>query len=157
MLGETVSFNEGARISLERDDFVGARPSSQRPRWNGGPRPDSMSNPLWMPIGAGVAGGGLGLVVGAGIGVAVGEASNCESWGCLAYPLLGAAVGEVVGLSSGVALGAKRSNYLATLLGGGLATLGGLGLVQATDSPEALALVPVVQLGVTIPIARATR
>ena len=162
VLGETVSFERDGRASPERRDFVGRGrgtnpPLGRRPTRPGAPRADSTSNGLFPPIALGLVGGTVGLLAGGFAGAGLAEASDCDALGCLAYPLLGGVIGEAVGLSSGVHLGTERGNYLTTLLGGALGTAVGLGVVRATDEPRALALVPVVQLGVAIPIARATR
>lgn len=77
---------------------------------------------------------------------------------CIGGPILGGIIGETVGLSSGVYLDTEqRDSYLLTLLGGAFGAALAIGLANATDSPVVLALRPVVQLGVTIPIARSTR
>jgi hypothetical protein len=175
VLGTTVSFNEETQISLERKDFVG-RPSStthleehpytaaQRTHSKifspgGIPRGDSTPGHLLAPIGLGVAGGALGLLAGGTVGTEIAEGADCSGMLCgLSNLVYGALIGETVGLSSGVYLGTKRrGSYLLTVLGGTLGTAAVVTLAGATDSPEMLLLGPVVQFGVTIPIARSTR
>ena len=175
-MGKEVSFEIQARTSLERSDFVGNPSGRHRPRknvraisdertqpkpahWSVAPRPASSSGNLLAPIGLGVVGGALGLFAGGVIGAGLAEEANCNSLGCaLGYPILGGIVGETVGLSSGVYVGTRqRGSYLLTLLGGAFGTAVAAGLADATDSPAALVLGPVVQLGITIPIARSTR
>jgi uncharacterized membrane protein len=108
-----------------------------------------------LPVFTGALGGGLGVLVGGLAGAGIGDAAECRSYDCLAYPILGAVVGETVGLSSGVYLATdRRGSYGLTLLGGAAATAVGLGVARAVDAPLALLAVPVVQFAVTIPIAR---
>jgi hypothetical protein len=163
VLGRTVTYAYEATPSLTKSDLVPAL-ASRSPRRDasalsplGAPSP--RSSPDWtyvaLPVFTGALGGALGGLVGGLAGAGVGEAAECTSFDCLAYPAFGAIVGETVGLSSGVYLGTdRRGSYALTLLGGMAGTAVGLGLVRAVDDPLALLAVPVVQFAVTIPIAR---
>lgn len=190
VLGQVITHNSADPPSISRGDFVvgsglesgadrAARsglaavpgsPTNTENEASGAPlsiRPLPRTGFNWthvaVPVSTGILGGGLGLLVGGAVGAAVIEVSNCRSWGCLGYPILGAAVGETVGLSSGVYLGTtlstrRRGSYILTLLGGVATTALALGVggdvVGHDADPLTLAAVPVLQLAVTIPIAR---
>jgi len=163
LLEQPVSYEADTSPSLSKGDLVpaltprGARRNASALSPIGGPAP--RSSPDWtyvaLPVFTGALGGALGGLVGGLAGAGIGEAAECTSFDCLAYPAFGAIVGETVGLSSGVYLGTdRRGSYALTLLGGMAGTAVGLGVVGAADDPLALLAVPVVQFAVTIPIAR---
>jgi len=163
VLGRTVTSASDTTPSLTKSDLLPAL-ASRRARRGTSPLPSlsgssSHPSPDWtyvaLPVFTGALGGGFGVLVGGLAGAGIGGAADCRSYGCLAYPLLGAVVGETVGLSSGVYLGTdRRDSYLLTLLGGAAGTAVGLGVARAVDAPLALLAVPIVQFAVTIPIAR---
>lgn len=177
VLGTSISVDVKTRTSLDRSDFVGpplrgtphlserippisgalARPSAAPERIM--PRLDSTSDNVWDPVGLGLLSGAFGLFAGGLIGSSLAETNGCHSPGCALGPFIrGAIVGETAGLSSGVYFGTeRRGSYLLTLLGGALGSAVTVGLATASDRPETLLLGPVLQFGITIPIARADR
>ncbi len=174
VLGESVSFDGEKTLSLEKRDFVGTLEGRSHSteqlgitslderlvastRRNVARRPDSTSTNVLAPIGLGVVGGAVGSFAGGLAGISLAGASNCDSFCGLGYMFYGALVGEMVGLSTGVYLGTKRGgNYLLTLLGGAVGTVGAIGLASQVDGPGLLVAGPAMQLAVTIPIAQSS-
>ncbi len=108
-------------------------------------------------IGAGVGLGLLGWLAGAMVGVGIGSVIDCHmcelvglAWGGL--------VGETTGLALGVHLGnGRRGNFALDWLTAAAASVAGIGLVAAADGVVLAAVAtPILQLGATVAVERAT-
>lgn len=122
---------------------------------------DSSESSTGLMIAGGIVGGAAGAIVGGSVGWVAGSAANCYDFDCVAFLIVGMALGE----SAGVPLGVHLANGRQGNLGGGMAlsyALGSLGTLAMLYTWEdrvfsaTAVTIPIVQIGLALAVERRT-